>query len=468
MAFGDRSQLTDKESNVPKPQKSTSLLTRSTWISTLRMGPIPWRFLHLGILLWSAGIGLQLSLDDPRLRYVPYVVGHLTSVAGMLLIVLAKPKRPWVAIGLGLVARLWALNLGPAFSEDVFRHLYEGRLMLQEGWLAPYQVAPAEAPPDLRDQGWLRINHPELATVYPLGTQLLAAASAWVSQFGLTNLFCFKALLVAFELVAWRWLHGRSAHLGLLWGLNPLLIQEVSRDGHVDGVVSSALLLALTGGPGLRWVGLSLSSLTKLIGLIAMPIFLLESKRRLHTVAGLLALGLVLALPFALSWQPDSGLAAYTTRWRAGDGVFAGVHALGGWLLGGAWRFIPALSITLTQDQVARWILLLGFGATSWFVLRSKRPPPHKAVTLVVLVLLCGPTLHPWYTLWPLALAVGSASPLLPVVVWLTASGVFLHGATHHELITGYWQDHPTSRLFLHGAAWVIWIATKHAPPLDR
>ncbi|MEM9862802.1 MAG: hypothetical protein AAF938_14360, partial [Myxococcota bacterium] len=54
----------------------------------------------------------------------------------------------------------------PVLSDDVYRYLWDGHVLLSG--VDPYAHAPASPPlAGLRDADWARINHPVLATIYP-------------------------------------------------------------------------------------------------------------------------------------------------------------------------------------------------------------------------------------------------------------------------------------------------------------
>ena len=99
---------------------------------------------------------------------------HLIATLGWLWLVRGVVRgsyRPGFAgaCGLAVLLRLLVLPLAPALSDDVYRYVYEGGLVLEGG--NPYTTAPDEAPLELRDENWERINNREIPAAYPPAVQ---------------------------------------------------------------------------------------------------------------------------------------------------------------------------------------------------------------------------------------------------------------------------------------------------------
>lgn len=428
----------------------------------------------LGLLAWSIGLGWSLLLDDPRLRYPSFLAGQTVAWAGLGLALTTRPSgtRAWGVLALGLAARLLALSHPPAFSEDLFRHVFEGRLSLDAGLLFPYLHPPAEAPqlglsPHLLDEAWLRINHPELATLYPLGAQTLFAAGAGLGDaLGLPADRTIAGLLLAVELSGIALLFRTYRPGALLWALCPLAVLEVAREGHADVLASVGLLVAVLAfaagrGPG-GWRGLAAATLAKLNGLVLVPLALRVNRRGAWI---LVPLGVVVALPVVASIGSGeaSGLGAYATRWRSGDGAYTLVLAGTRWLLGAEWRFVPALGLTVTADQMARAVCGASFLVVlAYLSLRRRRPDLHTdGGLLLVLLLLLSPTLHPWYVLWVLPFVAVGSFPGRAAALWLAVASPLLHHPGYLELLEGRWRELPVLAALVHVPAWGLLFAAR-------
>ena len=442
---------------------------------------------------WLLGLAYVLSLDDPRLRFPSYVAAIGLAGLGWLGLIRAAHVGPWaepslrkgswaqrtfvLLVALGIFLRIVALGLPPAFSEDVFRYVYEGRAVWYYGWAFPFAHAPATAPvlnvdPALLDEAWLRINHPELSTIYPPFAQATFVAAAGVGELiGGGHLWTLKAVLVAADLAVW-WLviatlrhQGRPIALSLMWGLSPLVILEVAREGHADSLSALGLALGIYGfasaRPRIGYVGWALATLAKLNGLIAMPAAVRTIRRGVWIGAALTTL---VAVPYLFAGGTSSaGLSAYASRWRAGDGAFTVLLEISGGLLGGDWARIDALGITLTRHQLARILVAGTFAIWSVIVLVPRADTtsvPARAGWLLLGVLLLSPTLHPWYVLWILPFAAAAAHFEGRNATLLLA---LLVPALHHpgwlELIGGEWKDLAWVRAGVHLPVWMALLA---------
>ena len=433
--------------------------------------------LHAAALVaWGSSFALALSLDDPRLRFVPFVVSFVAAQLAAWGAARWAPDAgrridPWV-VGIGAFARLWALALAPAFSDDVFRYVYEGRVVWFTDLGFPFRVPPADAPaagvpPGVLDEAWLRINHPEVPTIYPPLAQLVFVAAGGLSLVtGLSGLAVLKAALVTVETAVVAGLLRRRAHRrGVLyaWWLSPLAIWATAREGHVDMLSACGLAVGaaafLRGRVALGHVGFASAALAKLNGLVALVASVRRAPRSLGAAMLLVAL---LAAPLSFAGpSATEGLGAYATRWRSGDGVFSLFSWAAEALLGGEWARIG--SWTVTRAQLAR-----AMAALAWTALvgsRLRRPAnvtriPSDAAFLLLVLLLCAPTLHPWYGVWLLpflALRGGTDHPIA-LAVFVTALPL-LHHAAWLELDDGVWRDLPAIRAVVHGGAWFALLA---------
>ena len=436
---------------------------------------------RLLLATWALGLFAAALLDDPRRRFASFLAVFGVATAAWLSVGRRADtfdkSTLRLAFGLGVIARALFLMLAPAFSEDVFRYVYEGRLVWALGPGAPFSFPPAEAPEmnvpaPLLDEAWLRINHPEISTIYPPFAQLMftlaGAACPPVCSLGSLNcLFVLKGLLLSADLGTWYAVvqalrkKGRPIAQSLWYGLCPLVIWESTREGHVDVLSALGLALGIWGfvaaRPRMGYIGFALAALAKLNGLVVLPAAL-RSTLRGSGFAFVLLLGL--AIPFALSGtRAGVGLTQYATRWQAGDGAFSILLWLSETLLGGDWVRIG--EFVVTRHETARALSTLLFGIFT-LVLLARRPRkaevPDRAACLLLALLLLSPTLHPWYAIWLVPFAATAAGPRLPLIA-LVAVAPILHYASHRELLTGQWEDPAWVRALVHGTVWlfIVW-----------
>ena len=317
-----------------------------------------------------------------------------------------------IVIAVAAAARLALLPTSPSLSDDVYRYLWEGKVAAHG--LDPYRFAPqATALAPLRDdQVFPRLNHPELAAIYPplaiAGFALVAAVSP--------TLVAFKAWVVLHDLVLCllllAWLRKRDSNpvAAIAYAWCPLVLVEFAGNGHSDPTAMVGLVAALMWArerPMLSAVALVAGALTKLVPLLALPFLLKQWPGRARALA-LTGLAVGLGGYLWLARGADSGLAAYLRSWRHNELAFLYLER---WLADGAHaRGVAALLVALVA---AAWLL-------------RQAPPEAGTRTTTRVALLVAPVLHPWYLGWALAL-----EPLRPSAPWalLSLTAILSYGA---------------------------------------
>ncbi|MEM1414694.1 MAG: hypothetical protein AAGH15_07330 [Myxococcota bacterium] len=368
------------------------------------------------------------------LAFAPYGLGLLRG---------AVPSTRATLLLAGLAA-LPALLAPPLSSDDLYRYLWDGRV-LGEG-MDPYAFAPADpALAELRDGLWRRINNPEIGTIYPPVAQVLFALADALAHHPVS----MKALALlghgAATLVAAR-VGGPQA--AFAFGLNPLALEASALGGHVDVFVGLAVLAFARAASAGRWARASLA-LVLAAGLKVAPAVLWPQLARRHRGLALLSLvGLVAVLVPLAGGGRGGGASAYATRWRGNAGLYGAVEGLTRAGLEASFGTAPGrvrvpdgahalegtpldplaalarpkkdrerateVDVALLSEPAARVLVgLLFLGVLGW-ILRRERAPGDAALATLLAVLLLAPQLHPWYLLWvlPLAAAEGRLAPL--------------------------------------------------------
>jgi hypothetical protein len=367
-----------------------------------------WACLFILLLLGlAAGRSLSRSRAFPR------------WALGLVFVVSAVAQAPLVAAP-------------PALSDDLWRYLHDGRVLL--AGVNPYEHPPASpALDEIAGPERARVNHPQVRTAYPLlaeagfaalvmlggGSALLKAA---LSVCGL-GLCAWVAVLLAPE-ERWR-------VIALAW--HPLLLLEVAGSGHLDVVGVFLLTAALwaLGRPAGRLAGAALlvaGAWVKLLpALVALP---LARRLGVPLAGATLVLGLAAVLPALLTPVPEQeqqGLSAYAEHWDFNGPVYPwlrgavegvqlmeGLQALSG-------RFAPSLSRWAGPQYTTRALLGLGWLACLAWGLRRAGPggePIEAAFFACAGFVIFTPTLHPWYAVWILPFVALRPSP-----AWLWLSG---------------------------------------------
>ena len=390
---------------------------------------------------------LLLVLATAALSLVPHrgldfgmsLALHLAATAGWLWLVrgvVVGAYRPGFgeALGLAVLLRLLVLPLSPALSDDVYRYVYEGELVLAGG--NPYTTPPEEAPVELRGEYWELINNPEIPAAYPPAVQYGLALGVLIhpSPFGMKVLFGALDLLVF--VVLWRWLPllGVGKERAVVYGFCPLMVLEFAGEGHNDSLAVLFMVLALwlfgSRRFGLAGGSLAVATAGKFLPGMLLPFLVRDSWRVLGVfvvVLGLLYVGFL-----APVGEMFEGAENYARRWRGNESLFALIIEPLEWLeregrLGGK-----------EAQELAKYPLAamgLGLLAFAW---RRRWPLEKVAAAFFMFYMALTPVLHPWY----LAFLV----PFLCVYVnwgWLAFTGsVFLaYHVLPGWLEEGTWEE---------------------------
>ncbi len=400
----------------------------------LRFGALP-RTLVLYFVAAGAQLGALLWLARRR--------GDLSPRAKTLALALV--------LGVALVARLSMLSSEPSLSEDAWRYRWEG--LVQAEGVNPYTTPPADPSlTPLRDAGWLKVNHPEVAAIYGPPLQLAFRALAALPGSGLT---WFKLAFLVADLGLLALIVGGLRRRGLdpLWSLiyawHPLVVLEVVGQCHLEIVPVAFLVAAIELEGRGRWrlaalaFGTALAS--KYLPLLLLPAFLLLGKSwrtRASRLGWVLLPGALCALPYLSAGEGlVAGLGAYGARWSFNGVGFelldTGLRRLGlsqALVRAGAPLFIessrdfdPALHETWIKIPAKLVVVLVAGWVTLVFARRAplaRGRARHGAVLRAgalgcgLVFLLGSPTVHPWYALWVVPFLAG-ASPRLRAPAFL-------------------------------------------------
>lgn len=403
--------------------------------------------LHLHGVLAALVTLPVLALDGDLAAQVPQLL--LVMAVGLVplgLVAVDATRRPAPGRGLLLPLLLWALVLRvillstePSLSDDLFRYVWEGRLVA--AGLDPFDLPP-DAPSLTRlaldSPEWGRMNHRHLPAIYPPGVQwvfgLLAAVDPDPDLFRVA--LVVADLIVIALLAALLLLRRRDPRWAVLYAWHPLVVVEVASSGHYEPLALLPVLLGL-----LLWERRARLPAYGAWGLAVAAKYAggavawFAARRQLRddpagAAAGLILAGLVpllLGLPFALDGAPPLGsLTTYVEHW----GHNASVHALLAELLG----YHPA-------RRVVGVLFLLWTASLLWL-----GPEPGRGFLLLFAgLVVLSPVVHPWYALWFVVLL-----PLYPSPGLLTLSALLplSYLAWPQQAAGGAWAP----------PAWVPWV----------
>lgn len=290
-----------------------------------------------------------------------------------------------------LLARATLLCV-PSFSTDTRRFLSDG-INLLEG-RNPYSAAPA-----------LGIAYGHLRSFYTPLMQAVFAGAAWL----LPDPLIFRLLGGGAELLFLGWFFARrrrrpvSCWLTVFFLFNPLSLNEIWREGHLDHIGVFFLYFAIVHvhaafahrRSNARALGFTLLAIAwKFVGVIAV-LFVFRKRRsspllqvfsRFANSFTLFAVSFFLLQFFPVytfTSHAERGLTVYATYWHHGNGIVHLLHALG---------FADAHGVYLVQ----RLILLALLAIAALYLARRLAYGDVLCLGIGTLLVLF-PVQHPWY-----------------------------------------------------------------------
>jgi alpha-1,6-mannosyltransferase len=386
----------------------------------------------LGPLAEAVPTWLPLHFVGLALLVVPITVGAKgRRSAGWLLLAIVA----WAGL-----MRAPLLRGEPSLSDDIYRYVWEGRVVAAGG--DPFDHAPQD--PEVLGlvpyaPEWEQVGHPELPAIYPAGAQWFFALVAvhHTDQRAMRVALVLVDLLLIGTLGLLLLALGRRLELLVLYAWHPLVAVEVAASGHYEPLailpmVAGLLLLARKREPE-AWLAWGAALAAKYLGALPALFVAVKALRegRVRTaLLGpllLLAVFVALSLPFALdgTW-PLGSLGTYTNHWAHNSSLHA--------LLTPVMGFHPARRV-------------LGVVFVLWLVFVATRGwSPHRAfVAVFVGMVYLSPVVHPWYGLWLIAMLPLVPSPSLALLTGLLPLSYLAWTA---QLGGGQWE----------APGWVPWL----------
>ncbi len=381
-----------------------------------------------GWLILSACLYALAGYTTPREQF-PMLAGFVLFLFwGYMLRIrtlAGEPRPDRFLFFAAILFRVLLLLAPPQLSDDYFRFIWDGRLVARG--FNPYLYLPntiVNAVPGLDDLLLQLLNSPGYYTVYPPFNQLLFGLAAVLSPDDIAGTVVWLRIPILLADIGSIWLMvkllkhlGKNPDLALLYGLNPLVILEITGNLHYEGVMVFFVLLAgwlavrnriaLAGGA----MGLAIA--TKLLPLMLLPLVI----RWLGWCRGglfcmiSLAVVAVLFVPFfsqELVQNLFSSLNLYFQKFEFNASVYYLLRWLGFRLLGyNAVALIGPMLSVITLAGVL-WLSWRG-GPGSVPVL------PMRVLLILTLYFALATTVHPWYltTLVAAAVFVPVRYPLL-------------------------------------------------------
>lgn len=339
-----------------------------------------------------------------------------------------------------LCFRLCMWTSPPSLSDDIYRYLWEGKLVA--AGINPFVHAPDDPSLfPLHDSSvFPHINHKEYLAIYPPLNQFLFALSTvihpTISAMNMTFML-FDLLTMALLFLILRERRLDPARM-IIYAWNPLVIMEFAGSGHLDSAGVFFLMLALYSFTKKRsWLpalALALSFLIKFIPLIFLPFLLV--RRKVITLCVFVFTAIILYLPFLDAGRKlfDS-LLVYSEHWVFNASLYELILWMG--------------ASPLQARGISVLVLLLLVTVLFFRYAHKKSDEQEAAIYYVVFIalgalLLLTPVLHPWYLCWIVPFLV-----IFPNRAWIYFTGsVFLsYFILKGYVKTGVWEENIVVKL---------------------
>ncbi len=361
-------------------------------------------------IIWLVSIfilGFLVSQHD----FLPIIFGYGTGFVASYLLITNKQISFRDLIVLGLVARGLLFFNNPALSDDIYRFIWDGRMIL-EG-INPYAWTPSMVKSTI-DTGELyhNLNSQEYYSVYPIICQAIFLIATWLSGSSIfwsgliIKIFLLMADLSIFRLLTgWLKSQGKDPRRALWYLLNPLVLIETFGNLHFEVIMIVFMLYAFI---KLETYWVSAVSLaggiaTKLLPAMAIPliIFSLKWKPAVKYLTVLCLVGFILFSPILLVLQ-DQGFSQSINLYFQTFEFNASLYYIFrevGWLVLG-YNGIHVIG-PLMAAIAGLIIVLISFSYRSSF----KTKWPEALLFIFTIYFLFATTVHPWYILTPLVLS---------------------------------------------------------------
>ena len=372
----------------------------------------------LGYFVQQADFQIILSL------YIPFFLIYCLLLRSEL-----NHQSLLFFIGLAIFLRCLLVFSMPNLSDDIYRFIWDGRLLLDGispfDALPSYYMEPGNERSLLNPELFRQLNSPDYFTIYPPVCQGIFAGACWLApQSVYWSAVLMKVSMLFFEVGSIYLIYSllQQFHLSLsnvlIYAINPLILIEIMGNLHFEGAMIFFLLLAIwwlnKGKMNRSALAFALSIASKLLPLMFLPLLIKRLGWR-KSIRYFLVIGTTLALLFSPLLSSTffhnfgSSLDLYFQKFEFN----ASIYYLLRWLL---------YQIT-GYNQIAILGPLLGLivlGAILWKARQKPLPAlPNLLLTMlfaISLYLFCATTVHPWYVGLPLVLCL--FTPFRFPVLW--------------------------------------------------
>ena len=304
-------------------------------------------------------------------------------------------KLPLTIIFFGLFFRLTLFPALPTTSNDVYRYLWEGKI-LAAGY-NPFTLAPNDTSLiPLRDKVYSKVTFKDISAIYPPISQFVFAAGYGIKNNSVAALKLIYLLCELFTLlILLKLLELKKKNLNyiILYAWLPLCIMEYFINAHLDpiGIMFMIMFIYFMEREKLilSSVVFSLAILSKLYPIILFPIVIKKLGLKKTFVFSLITAILVTTcyLPF-LNWNftAFTALGNYLSNWEFNGSVY------------------NLLKYFLDDGYLIKIICGSAFVITTGIIAYKYKNFTKAAYAVFIALIIFSSTLYPWYLGWIAAL----------------------------------------------------------------
>lgn len=385
-------------------------------------GTVIWlRFSLVGLMLLVLTylLGYTVGQSDFSRLMSYYGLFFLTYIASFYY---AKTDTSiFYLVSLGIVLRLTLVFAFPNLSDDIYRFIWDGRLINQGinpfNHLPTYFLGAEQAVEGMTLDLFEQLNSPDYYTIYPPVNQAIFSFACWLSPdsyYG--SALIMKLFLFLFECGSIFLIIKLLGHFRLplknviLYALNPLIILEITGNLHFEGGMIFFLLLAIwllvKTRNTLSAIAFALSIVSKLLPLMFLP-FLIKRLGWKKSIRYFLILGITLLVCFSPLLNPTffhnfaNSLDLYFQKFEFNASIYYILRWLGLQLKG--YNMISVLGPSLALVV----LLSICYRAFKEQVqLFNYKNIFHVFLFAISIYVFLATTIHPWYVSMPLVLCI--------------------------------------------------------------
>lgn len=343
---------------------------------------------------WAIDFKAVVMLTSYAILFFGFIGAWLSFPNG-----LSAGQKIGLILLISLLARI--LIMGMPVSDDVYRYLWEGKIIAAGE--NPYQYPANHAHHvTYRDSYWEEMNHKDKLTAYPPLAELVFAgvSSITYSPWAFKFLFILADLCVIWIIINILSLRGSDIRTSILYALNPLTLFAIAGEAHFDVLLILAIMLSLLciekKAFAWAWIWLGIAVQIKFIAVVLIPLFLWRCHWR---YAWFIFIPLTLPSLYFLDSLPGLFKGLWT---------FGVMNAFNGPIHG------PITYLLNGNIAVASLVIFTLFGFITLWTIWAIKTPAKAAYILIASLVLLSPVVHYWYILWVIPFVA-----LYPSMSWL-------------------------------------------------